>query len=373
MFRASFEENIPKVQLSNTKDIENEFSSIKRTLENTNLDWEKRIEAMQRIRSIIKERCSDVDEVIFNLRTLDISFSNLFKDLRSKVVREACITISYISLKLGLKSERIIELLLPNLINLIQNSVKIMSSSALVALRFIIQNTHSPRLIPLITLHLNSKSRDIRRAITECLYLMLTKWPTATLEKHNVLLQESIKKGMADADAEARCFSRKAFWGYSNHFKQHADYLFHSLDPVKQKVLYNEQFGNSLNGGLSNSHSTTSLPNTTSRSSSSSSLATRQNALTSSLINGPHKSLLTATTIASTITNNNVVNSNKSSIPIISPKVQANTNIPLNKNSPVRTASAIDIGARAASLRQRMNMNNRRRESNESKYLIRLI
>ena len=356
MFNSAFEEDIPKVQLSNTKDVENEFASIKKTLENTHLDWEKRIEAMQRIRAIIRQK-GDADEVLVNLRTLDHPFANSFKDLRSKVVREACITVSYISLKLGVKCERIIELLLPNLINLIQNSVKIMSSSALVGLRFIIQNTHSHRLIQPIVLHLSSKSREIRKAVTECLYLMLTNWPTHTLDKHNQLLQDSIKKGLADADAEARSFSRKAFWGYSNHFKQQADHLFYSLDPVKQKVLYNEQYGNgSLNNGLTNSHSTTSLP-ATSRSSSSSSLA-RQTALTASLmINGPHKSLLTAT-------NQN----NKSSIPVISPRAVTNTGIPLHKNSPVRTASAIDIGARAAALRGRnSNLISKRRESNESK------
>lgn len=355
MFNSAFEEDLPKVQLSNTKDVENEFAGIKKSLENAQLDWEKRIEAMQRIRAIIRLK-GDADEVLVNLRTLDHSFANSFKDLRSKVVREACITVSYISLKLGAKCERIIELLLPNLINLIQNSVKIMSSSALVGLRFIIQSTHSHRLIPVIVLHLSSKSREIRKAVTECLYLMLTNWPTSTLDKHNQLLQDSIKKGLADADAEARSFSRKAFWGYSNHFKQQADHLFHSLDPVKQKVLYNEQYGGGLNGGgLTNSHSTTSLP-ATSRSSSSSSLA-RQTALTASLmINGPHKSLLTTT------------NQNKSSIPVISPRVAATAGAPL-KNSPVRTASAIDIGARAAALRGRNNnqMISKRRESNESK------
>ena len=350
MFISLFEE-IPKVQLYNSKDIENEFNSIRRILENTNADWEKRIDAIQKIRSIIKEK-SDSDEILLNLRTLDISFSNSFKDLRSKVVRESCITISYISVKLGSKCDRLIEILLPNLISLIQNSVKIMSSSALIALRFIIQNTHSHRLIPIIISHLNSKSRDIRRAITESILLMLTKWPTSTLDKHNNLLQEAIKKGLADADAEARAFSRKAFWGYSNHFKQQADHLFHSLDSVKQKVLYNEQFGNNngLNNCLSNSHSTTSLP-ATSRSSSSSSLA-RQTALTASLINGPHKSLLTTSNIAT-----------KSSIPVVSPRL----NIPANKNSPVRTASAIDIGARAISLRNRNNLvvTTKRRDSNE--------
>lgn len=86
MFISAFED-IPKVQLYTSKDIENEFSSIKKALDNASLDWEKRLEAIQRIRSIIKEK-SETDEILLNLRTLDHSFSNTFKDLRSKVVRE---------------------------------------------------------------------------------------------------------------------------------------------------------------------------------------------------------------------------------------------------------------------------------------------
>ena len=54
---------------------------------------------------------------------------------------------------------------------------------------------------------------------------MLHSWPTYTLEKHVNLLQDSIKKGIADADPDARTFARRAYWGFADHFKDQADSL----------------------------------------------------------------------------------------------------------------------------------------------------
>src|SRR5699024_6658295 len=65
-----------------------------------------------------------------------------------------------------------------------------------------------------------------------------------TLEKHVGILQEAIKKGISDADPEARAFARKAFWGFADKFKAEADYLLYSLDSNKQKLLQGEQISN---------------------------------------------------------------------------------------------------------------------------------
>jgi CLIP-associating protein 1/2 len=84
-----------------------------------------------------------------------------------------------------------------------------MASAGLVTVRFIIRYTHTARFIPIITQNLNSKSKDIRRACCEFLQQLLHSWSTHALEKHIALLQEAIKKGIADADPEARLCARK--------------------------------------------------------------------------------------------------------------------------------------------------------------------
>uniref|UniRef100_A0A8D8WXB3 CLIP-associating protein 2 n=1 Tax=Cacopsylla melanoneura TaxID=428564 RepID=A0A8D8WXB3_9HEMI len=159
------------------------------------------------------------------------------KDLRSQVVREACITIAYLSRTLGLKLDHFSEYLLTSLINLIPNSAKVISTSSHVAVRFILTNTHFPRLIPVITRSLGSKSKDIRRACCEFIELILKTWQTHQLERQNVQLQEAIKKGVADADPEARVFSRRAYWNYIEHFPDHSESLLNALDPVYRRAL----------------------------------------------------------------------------------------------------------------------------------------
>lgn len=85
-----------------------------------------------------------------------------------------------------------------------------MATSGLITVRFIIQNTESPRLIPIITSNvIRSKSRDIRRACCEFLEILLSRWPRHPLERHVAALQEAIKSGITDADPEARCISRR--------------------------------------------------------------------------------------------------------------------------------------------------------------------
>ena len=50
-------------------------------------------------------------------------------------------------------------------------------------------------------------------------------------------------KGLADADPEARVFSRKAFWAFSSHYSTAADHLLNSLDAKTQKLLQNGSKG----------------------------------------------------------------------------------------------------------------------------------
>lgn len=83
------------------------------------------------------------------------------------------------------------------------------SSSGITTVRFILTYTHAPRLIPLLVSNLSSKSRDIRRATCEFLDLILHIWNTHSLERHIALLQDAIKKGLSDADSEARTHARK--------------------------------------------------------------------------------------------------------------------------------------------------------------------
>ncbi|XP_053201812.1 CLIP-associating protein 1-like [Panonychus citri] len=242
MFIKSFED-VPMIHFGSTKELEDELSRIRDWLGGKSSDWTKRINGLKRLRSVLMSNSTDMKIFLDWFKGLELAFIPCVKDLRSQVVRETCFTIAYISQKLGLKASRFCEMLLLILISLIPNSVKIMSSSATVAIRFIIQYTRSSRFIPVIAYNMNSKSKEIRKACCEFLDQILHTWSTSSLEKHGITLQEAIRKGISDADPEARQFARKAFWGFADHFRESADSLLQSLDPSKQRILHGEAFG----------------------------------------------------------------------------------------------------------------------------------
>ena len=125
-----------------------------------------------------------------------------------------------------------------------------MATSGIVCLRFIIQNTISPRFLPILCQQISSKSNIIRRHICELMDQLLHSWPTQALEKHVSVLQETVKKGIADADPEARVQARKAYWGFADHFKDHADQLLQSLDPSHKRMLQGEMSNSSSSNSL---------------------------------------------------------------------------------------------------------------------------
>ncbi|XP_013383707.1 CLIP-associating protein 2 isoform X9 [Lingula anatina] len=253
LFTRSFEEGLPKVQLFSARDLNDIIMRIKERLSDGNLDWEKRVHALKELRACIVAGAVDYDDFFMLLRQMEPCFIVTVKDLRSQVVREGCIDISFLAQTLCNKFDHFAESLLPSLINLIPNSVKIMATSGITAIKFIIQYTHANRLIPIITANMTSKSSTIRRYCCEFLEQMLRTWPTHTLEKHIAILQDAIKRGIGDADADARVYSRKAFWGFSDHFSEQANALLNTLDPSKQKLLQgelsNSSSSNSLNSG----------------------------------------------------------------------------------------------------------------------------
>ncbi|XP_035658513.1 CLIP-associating protein 1-like isoform X4 [Branchiostoma floridae] len=236
MFIKFFEE-VPKVNLFSARDLEDHMHKIKDTLGDDKCDWEQRVDSIKKVRSLLVHGAMDYDNFFQQLKLLEPVFKLAVRDLRSQVVREACITLSYLAQRLQSKFDHFAEVVMPNLFNLIPNSAKIMATAGAVTCRFIIQYTHAHRLIPIITSHHNSKSVAIRRKTFELLDLLLRSWDTNTLEKHSQTLVETIKNGIGDADSEARVDARKCFWAFKEHYPNLSDNLLKLLTPAQKKVL----------------------------------------------------------------------------------------------------------------------------------------
>uniref|UniRef100_A0A803TZB1 Cytoplasmic linker associated protein 2 n=1 Tax=Anolis carolinensis TaxID=28377 RepID=A0A803TZB1_ANOCA len=252
--------DVPTVQIYSARELEETLNKIREILSDDKHDWDQRANALKKVRSLLVAGAAQYDCFFQHLRLLDGAFKLSAKDLRSQVVREACITVAHLSTVLGNKFDHGAEAIVPTLFNLVPNTAKVMATSGCAAIRFIIRHTHVPRLIPLITSNCTSKSVAVRRRSFEFLNLLLQEWQTHSLERHAAVLVETIKKGVHDADAEARVEARKTYLGLRNHFPGEAEVLYNSLEPSYQR---------SLQTYLKNSGSIASLPQSDRSSSSS--------------------------------------------------------------------------------------------------------
>uniref|UniRef100_A0A6Q2XE04 TOG domain-containing protein n=1 Tax=Esox lucius TaxID=8010 RepID=A0A6Q2XE04_ESOLU len=234
-FIKAFEE-VPTVQIHSNRELEDNLSKVRDVLSDDKNDWEHRVTALKKVRSLLLAGALDYDSFPQQLRLLEAPLKLSAKDLRSQVVREACITLGH------------------------GEVITCLTMSGRPCPPLLFQHTHYPRLIPIITSNCTSKSVAVRRRSYEFLELLLLEWQTHTLERHVAVLTETIKKGIHDADSEARSVARKCYWGFHGHYSREAEHLFQALESTYQKALQSH---------LKSSDSIISLPQSDRSSSSS--------------------------------------------------------------------------------------------------------
>uniref|UniRef100_A0A670KAP2 Cytoplasmic linker associated protein 1 n=1 Tax=Podarcis muralis TaxID=64176 RepID=A0A670KAP2_PODMU len=318
-------------QIYSARDLEESINKIREILSDDKHDWEQRVAALKKIRSLLLAGAAEYDTFFQLLRLLDGAFKLSAKDLRSQVVREACITLGHLSSVLGNKFDHGAEAIMPTIFNLIPNSAKVMATSGVVAVRLIIRHTHIPRLIPIITSNCTSKSVAVRRRCFEFLYLLLQEWQTHSLERHISVLAETLKKGIHDADSEARIKARKCYWGFHSHFSREAEHLFNSLESSYQKALQSD---------LKNSDSIVSLPQSD-RSSSSS-----QESLNKFSLNN-FEATLASTVSAKSVSASGSLQRSRSDIDV-NAAASAKSKVTSGSDAPFSSAAALPPGSYAS-------------------------
>lgn len=254
-FEASFEQ-VPQLSIFHAKDMDDTYKQILLVISDKNMDWEKRVDALKKIRALLMLNYHAQPQFMaVQQKELSICFLDILKEeLRSQVIREACITIAYMSKTLRNKLEAFCFSILEQLILLIQNSAKVIASASTLALKYIIKYTHAPRLLKIYTDTLQqSKSKDIRSSLCELMVLLFEEWQTKALERHALILRDTLKKSIGDADSEARRHSRLAYWAFRQHFPDMADQIYGTLDIAAQRALEREREGGGVGGGSGSS------------------------------------------------------------------------------------------------------------------------
>lgn len=93
--------------MSSSRELSAKIDSVRTTLSNANVDWDKRVNAvcllfpqlsllqLKMLRGVCLHGGMDYEEeLVAELQTLEPALLTSVKDLRSQVLREACITVS---------------------------------------------------------------------------------------------------------------------------------------------------------------------------------------------------------------------------------------------------------------------------------------
>ena len=112
------------------------------------------------------------------------------------------------------------------------------------------------RFLPIICKAVSSKSHTTRCNIFQFLEQILHVWPIHTLEGQTENIQDALMIGLGDGDQDTRCWARKAYWAFADHFRVEADSLLSYLDQSRKQLVEGDTSDGSFSfHGMSGSRS----------------------------------------------------------------------------------------------------------------------
>ncbi|VDN03159.1 unnamed protein product [Thelazia callipaeda] len=229
--------DVMKCNVFSIKQLKEQIMEASTTLEDTDLDWSRRMNALKTLRAVIIGGGLDYSDFSEEVREIQKALLVSVKDLRSQLCREACVTVAFYCERLGLTMVPVINTLMPTLIGLMQNSAKVMATSAQLALQYVVKYVCSPKLLPHLQTAMSSKSKEIRRNTASLILMALTVWDGRIVEKNINIFLDCIKASINDADPETRGIGRELFMQLDQEYKKYADMLYKTLDPSRQRTL----------------------------------------------------------------------------------------------------------------------------------------
>jgi len=227
---------LPGSSMLSAKEVDEIMQSTAKIVGDTNIEWIKRLNMLKTFRSL----CSDTThhtQIVAYLRHLMPPLQGAVKDLRSQVCREACITVAHLAQQLGLKAEFFFEPFMPALFSLLVANAKVVSLTGGSTIVLVYESIPSWRLLPPLQVQMQSKSKEVRRAVCMVLKMILGTWNPTVIQKHGNLFHEIMKKGLSDADAEARNSTREGFPAFQRVFPGLATSILDSLEPLQKRQL----------------------------------------------------------------------------------------------------------------------------------------
>ncbi|KAL7753924.1 suppressor of tub2 mutation [Sorochytrium milnesiophthora] len=242
------------VPLHSARDADREFDAICAVFQGkeTEDNWEKREQTLQRLRGVLKgigtwKDDDDGDKineaVVLGVRKILDAALGATLSLRTALVVTACSALQDIATSFRTNLDSSADPMLTTLLKLISQTKKLVHTSGASTITALLRSCNlKPRLLDKLAVCVEDKNLQVRQYGMAFVSTVLEKQlesasaeqiPKASLD----LIEKAIKKGVADANAQVREYSRGAFVMYSDLWPARADALLQTFDAQTKRTL----------------------------------------------------------------------------------------------------------------------------------------
>lgn len=231
------------LRLYSSRELESALESVAATLKDaTTANWADRITALRKIQALIEGGAQHFDNFPALLKLLRDPLTAQVLDLRSSVVREACITISAMGQKIGDQFEPYVDHFMPSLFKLLGVSIAIIKESGNECIRSLLCST--PRLSKPIARVFDgcaAQTTALRLRCMEFVLLLLEVGNKHIATRFEGQLQSVLKQRLGDKNEEVRQKARQACCAYMGIANAANTWIEMELDEKTRRLVRQEQ------------------------------------------------------------------------------------------------------------------------------------
>ncbi|CAN8103124.1 unnamed protein product [Discula destructiva] len=238
-------ETIEPSYINTTRELDDMFRGMHAYFEGNESEhnWKLREQSINKLRRLIAGNATDFyDHFLVGLRGLLDGIIKAVKSLRTSLSKEGCGLVQDMAFAFGPGIDPMVELLMQAFLQLAGATKKIASQAANVCVDAIMARvTFTKRLMEHIAAASRDKNVQPRLYATQWLKTMLLKEGKNKSHIEHIggldLIEQAIKKGLADANPGVREKMRGTFWVFHSIWPARAEALMDTLEPTAQKLL----------------------------------------------------------------------------------------------------------------------------------------
>lgn len=224
------------VSLSNIPD---EIETLETQLSSQS-DWSDQVKAMKRIMGLINGGALKNEIFVRSIGRFYDSISAAVTNLRSALVKTACLLIAQLARELKNQFESCGDYITP-LSTQLTHGTQIIADSCKFSILIIAKNCPSRRIFSQFIDLANKRGAANKSCAAESFSILIATWPLTSIGSNYSTLFSTLKKLLSDAAPDARLYARKAVKELLNVNHSKTTDFINTLDPKIKRAIMDEQ------------------------------------------------------------------------------------------------------------------------------------